>query len=320
MNDNWYDYFVESLYKGVSKRSQLVEELMDLLCLEREAVYRRLRKEVLFPINEIVKIAATWNLSLDEMIGLHQGAVSFMMKTINYLDPSEEEMVEIKKRVQRLEHIQTSCDVECMEVCNKLPRSLTAEFIALHKFDVFRWAYQYSGNVETNPSYSQITYSEQFLQELTEYARVIKHVTNMYYLWDHNLFYYLVNDIHYFHSILLVTDEEKKLLKKELHALLDYLLEVATKGYFPETNKKVTICISKVNIDTNYSYFYTEELRLCRVHVFGKYDIFSYNAEMVNNFKHWMQMKKRTSIQISEVDERGRIEFFMKQRELVNSL
>jgi hypothetical protein len=72
-----------------------------------------------------------------------------------------------------------------------------------------------------------------------------------------------------------------------------------------------------MNIGTNYSYFYTEKLKMCRIHAFEKHDIFSYDAKMVDNFRTWMQQKRRTSIQISEVDEKSRIDFFMKQRELV---
>ena len=143
---------------------------------------------------------------------------------------------------------------------------------------------------------------------------------NMTYIWDHRLFEYVVNDIQYFHSILLVTDEEKQRLKKELLTLLDYLMEVAAKGCFPETNNKVTICISKLNIDTSYSYFFTEHLKMCRIHILEKYDLFSFNTEIVNNFRNWLQLKKRTSVQISEVDEKSRIEFFMTQRRLAEKL
>jgi hypothetical protein len=174
--------------------------------------------------------------------------------------------------------------------------------------------------MEERPLFSQITFSEQFLQELANYSMIIKQIANMSYVWDYMIFDYLVRDIQYFHSILLISNEEKDLIKKELLTLLNYLLEVATKGYFPETNKKVNIYISKINIDTNYSYIYTEELKMCRIHVFEKFDLFSFNTEMINNFRTWMQLKKRTSIQISEVDEKSRIDFFMKQRKLVEML
>jgi hypothetical protein len=102
--------------------------------------------------------------------------------------------------------------------------------------------------------------------------------------------------------------------------LLDYLLLVATTGCFPETKNKVQIYISMININTNYSYFYTEELKSCRIHAFNMHDICTFNSEMVERFKVWMQLKKRACIQISETDEKSRIEFFAKQRELVDSL
>ena len=319
INEAWYDFFLESLHKRYSKKTVLVQALIDLLCLEREAVYRRLRKEVLFPVNEIVKIADAWNISLDEMTSIHAGNVSFMMKPINYFDPSENEEVEVKRRVQRLEHIKDSDTSECMEVCNKLPRSLITGYPLLYRFDMFRWAYQY-GNRDETPTFASTTIPPFIEENLLEYYQLIKHMSNMSYIWNHRMFEYLVSDIQYFHSIFLITDEDKELIKHELLRLLDYWLEVATKGYFPETKKRVNIYISKVHIDTNYSYFYTEDLKMCRVYAFDKYDFFSYNAEMVDNFRTWMRMKKRTSIQISEVDEKSRLDFFNKQREMVNTL
>jgi len=42
--------------------------------------------------------------------------------------------------------------------------------------------------------------------------------------------------------------------------------------------------------------------------------------ELVENFKAWMNLKKRSSIQISEANEKCRIEFFTKQREIVGGL
>jgi hypothetical protein len=118
----------------------------------------------------------------------------------------------------------------------------------------------------------------------------------------------------------LITEEEKEFIKKDIYALLDYLLEVANKGRFLEINNKVNLYISQINIDTNYSYLYTKSFKTCRIHVFNKYEIYSCDEEIVAQFRTWMQLKKRTSIQISEVDEKSRIEFFTRQRQLVDGL
>ena len=315
----WYDNFIEALYQRYPKKQMLAQQLMDLLFIEREAVYRRLRKDVIFTFHEIVKIASTWNISLDEITGVNSGHVSFLMRPVNFLAPSEKGLSLVRETVNYFEELDPSGDSELMEICNKLPRTLVAGFPFVNRFYLFKWAYQY-GQEETDVLYSQTIVPERMRRVMHDYSLAIKNVANMNYIWDHMIFEYLIRDIQYFHSILLITDEEKELIKENLYALLDYISEVASKGCFPETKNKVNLYISQINIDTNYSYFYTENFKICRVHVFNKHEIYTYDPEMINNFRTWMQLKKRSSVQISEVDERSRIEFFMKQRQLVDNM
>ena len=322
MNNEWNDVFMEMLYKKYPKKNQLAEALMDLLCIEREAVYRRLRKDVMFPVNEVVKIASAWNLSLDETIGLTSQKVSFQMHPLNYLTPSKEDMDFLRERVQAIKHLNDVPDSGHVVVCNHLMRSLIAGFPNLYKFIVFKWAYEYynSGNEKSSTTLSDTVIPEKVLEQMDIYNKYIKCVTNTIYILDNMIFENFVRDIQFFHSIFLLTDEEKEILKKELHALLDYLLEVANLGYFPETKNRVNIYISMLHINTNYSYLYSEGAEACRVHAFNMYDVTSYNQEMIENFKAWLQKKKGTSFKISESDEKSRIEFFMKQRQIVDEL
>jgi hypothetical protein len=124
-------------------------------------------------------------------------------------------------------------------------------------------------------------------------------------------------DVGYFHSIQLITDEEKELIKQEMFGLLDYLSEIASKGCYPETKKKVNLYVSQLTIDTNYSYVHTEESDTSFVHAFGKYELYTLNSKMFSDFKTWMRLKRRSSIQISEVDEKSRVEFFARERQVV---
>ena len=319
IEDKWYDCLIDSLYERYPKRIHLVNELMNLLHLEREAVYRRLRKDVLFTMHEVVKIASKWNISLDELIGVNMGSVSFQMRQVNYLDPSEKELQFLRNIIQSLAYLKNFPDTEFMDISNKLPRQLVAGFQHLNQYYLFKWTYQYGTEKETVP-YSETFISEEQIQLTKDYYRTIKLVPNSNFIWDRRLFDYLVTDIQYFHSIHLITDEEKELIKNDLYALLDYMLEVAIKGCYPETQNKVNLYISQLNVDTNYSYTFTPKANVCYIHVFEKYEIHTFNPEMTANFRTWMQLKKRTSVQISEVDEKRRIEFFTKQRQLIDGL
>jgi hypothetical protein len=318
-SNTWYNDFVDTLSKKFPKKTQLTQVLMDLLSLEREAIYRRLRKDVLFSAHEIIKIAIAWNISLDEITCINIEQFAFQMRMMNYLDPSEEEINFLKIIIQSIELMKNNSAVEFMDICNKFPRQLIAGFPYINQFYLFKWMYQYSSEKEVLP-FSQIQISDEKLQLTKDYYKAIKWVPNNNFIWDPMIFEYLIDDIKYFHSIYLITDEEKELLKKDLFNFLDYLLEVANKGYYPETGSKVNIFISQINIDTNYSYTLSPETNVCFVHVFEKLEIFSFNSSMIENFKAWMQLKKRTSVQISEVDQKSRIEFFAKQRQLIETL
>jgi len=315
----WYDIFIEVLYEKFPKRNQLVEELIKLLCIEREAVYRRLRKEVVFPAHEIVKIASVWNISLDEVIGINSGLVPFKMIPINYLNPSRNEMMNLQQRVRMLGHFISFNNSEHMEVGNKLPRPLSTSFPLLYKLKIFNWDYLYNGD-DSNNRFSDIEIPEEISNEVNTYSDFIKKINLSNFILDQKVIEFIVRYVQYYHTILLISNDEKELIKKELHNLLDYLFEIAKRGCYPETQKKVNIYISQIHNNTNYNYFYSEDFKSCSVHAFGKFDLCSYNHELVDNFRQWMNLKKRVSIQISEVNEKNRIEFFSNQRKIVDTM
>jgi len=315
----WYEAFMELLHERYPKNAQLTQEIMDLLCLEREATYRRLRKDVPFTANEIAKMATTWNISLDEIIGVNAGQVSFQMFPFNYLNPSSKDFSNLQKVIKMLDHLQTTAESEYMEVGNIFPRPFDVLFPTLFRVRVFNWSYYYNNEVSQH-LFSQIVVPDNVCAILEVYKKNIVHVKNTSFILDEMIFESFVQSVNYFHSVLVITDEEKEDIKKELHNLLDYMTEVANRGYYPETHNNVNIYISQITLNTNYSYFYTEKLKTCRIHAFGKFDISSYEPTMVANFREWMNLKKKSSILISEVNERKRVEFFTQQRRIVDSL
>ncbi len=316
---NWYDDFLKLLETKFTKKHELVEGLMNLLFIEREAVYRRLRQDVIFSAHEIATIASAWNISLDDVMTVNPGLVAFQMQRMNFLNPSEMESNIIRKVIKGLHYSKDFPTSEIIDVGNKLPRQFLAGYLNLNKFYLFKWSYQYGNNDEVIP-FSQIVLSEEITNLTKEYQQAIKLMPTSYFIWDRRLFDNLVSDIQYFASIRMITNAEKALIKQDLNDLLNYLQEVATKGFYPETHNKVNLYISNLHVDTNYNFTYTPEASICFVFVFEKFEIHSFNKAMTADFRTWMHLKKRSSTQISEVDERSRIEYFTRQRELVNTL
>ena len=63
------------------------------------------------------------------------------------------------------------------------------------------------------------------------------------YIWDNKLFIYLINDIKYFASVHLISQEYVQKLKKELLQLLNELEEIATRGTFKTGQESLYIYI-----------------------------------------------------------------------------
>ena len=315
----WYDRFIEILYKKYPRKQDLVQVLINVLEIEREAVYRRLRYEVPFTLHEIAILASSWDFSLDDIININADTISFQMRKMNFINPNEEEMNYLHKVVKGIDYAKDFPSTEFMDVCNKLPRQILAGFDYLNQYYLFKWLFQYGKKRDVTP-FSKVVISAEKAALTKQYAQAVKLVPKSSFIFDSMLFNYLVSDIQYFNSIQMITDKEKKLIKQDLMDLLKYLKEIAHMGCYPETQNTVSLFISHLHIDTNYNYVFTPDINICFVHVFDKLKLHTYNEEMAAYFRTWMQIKKRSSMQISEVDERNRIEYFSKQWALIESL
>ncbi len=317
MND-WYDSFVESLQKKYPKKVQLTQALMDLLAIERESVYRRLRGDIIFPAHEIMKIAAAWHISLDEIVKVNSSTALFKLHLGDYLNPTQELLKLMHFWLEEDVYAHNIENLHYVEISNQLPRIITAGFPHLHRFRLLKQTYQYSS--ETALPFSKIFYPEKVAQMSDKYYQSSKKYKSVNLIFDHSISYSLVSDIQYFQSIYLITEEEKELIKKDIYAVLDYLSEVASKGCWLETGKKMNLYISRTSIDTNYSYFHSDSLKLCCIRAFGRNELYSENSIMIEKCWEYVQAQEKAAVLISKADERSRVEFFRKQRNLIDTL
>ena len=319
-NSIWYDHFLKTLYEKYPKKSQLTEALMDLLSIEREAVYRRLRKEVTFSIYDIAAIANAWNISIDSIFNMVPEESSlFQMDVVSCINPLKKDIKRIENYLRVLKEITAAPFSEYMEISNTLPRSLFVSYPILARFNMFKWLY-HCGNEKSIHSFNQFEVSQKTLEFGIEYYDIIKNITHISYMWDSRIIQHLINDVLYFESIYLLSKEEVQLIKQETSTLLDDMENLSLQGGFTGRNSKVDLYISQTNIDSNYYYFYSPITSMCGIRMFTEYIVASINKFMCENFRKWMHTQKRIATLISQVNERQRIEFFIQQREILNKM
>jgi hypothetical protein len=316
----WYDYFLKALYEKYPKKSQLTEALMDLLSIEKEAIYRRLRKDVAFSIYDIAKIANAWNISIDNMLGIVSDKNQlFKMNMLPYNNLLKKDLEIIENYIQLLKTVASSPASEYMEISNTVPESILGQYPTISKFYMFKWTHHY-GNEKKLPSFNQFFMPERLIELERIYCNEIKQIKHVNYMWDNLIIQHMVNDIRYFESVYLLSAEDVQLLKQEIYTFLNDMETISIQGEFAETHNKVDLYISQVNIDTNYCYYHSPAAKICGIRTFIKYTAAATNESLCENFRKWIHARKRVSIPISQVNERQRIEFFKQQHELLSEL
>jgi len=320
MKQSYYDNFLETIEKRYPRKSDLANALMDVLPLEKESIYRRLRKDVYFTAEETMKIAQAWNISIDNIISANpQITRPFHFSMIKYVNPEEADYKILEDWNHNLELIGQDPKGRMVEVINSLPRSLYSRSEHLTRFSTMKWLYKYGPSHEVTP-FRDIRIPERMRELDMEYVRLVHNISEVHSLHDRRFVARFVDDIAYFRSIGMVAEDEVALLKEELLTLIDYMAEVANSGRFLATANKLFFYLSHTWLDTEYLLFESERLTLSSVSILERNSIASADKKVFDRFMNMVQSVKRSSVLMSGSNTLQQVEFFNRQRDIVTAL
>lgn len=315
-----YDNLLNAIKEKYPQKTNLVGALVDVLCIEKEAVYRRLRGDVAFTFAEIVTIANTFGISLDNLVGtVTAKSRPFQLKLVDFLNPVKVDYEMLEQYVDLLYLAREDDKSELIDCTNILPQQLYMKYKYISRFYLFKWLYQ-CGVPGKTKRFDEIEVTDRFAELQIASVEESRYIRKSYYILDPLIFHYLVNDINYFMSIHMIGEEDVKRLKNELNRFMDELELLATRGYFEDTGNKVFIYISSVNFDTSYWCVQVNDFHLSMIKTFILSSVASLDKGTYEKLRKWLRALIRSSIMISVSGERQRIAFFKEQRELIQSL
>ena len=309
---------VNAVKEKLPSKDNLANALMDILYIGKEAIYRRLRGEVPFTLAEAAVISRKLGISLDKMIGVsfRDNAV-FDMNIVSSEKPFEAYYSILEKQVDLFRSVKEDETSEIGTSSNIIPQTLSLKYNMLSKFRLFKWMYQ-NENINCK-HFEEMEIPQKMVEKQKEYSDLVSHIHSVDYIWDNMIFSHLVNDIQYFCSIHLITDEDKDMLKEELFLLIDEMEELSARGKSKAGND-VKIYISNINFEATYSYLDTSSTQLSLIRIYSINSITTQDQEMFRGLKEWIQSLKKFSTLISESGEMQRIQFFKQQREIISTL
>lgn len=124
--------------KTMINRTNLADELMDLLDVGQDGAYRRIAGKTLLKFKEVVEIASHFHLSLDELVGdINPNAVTFLPSGLQQHEPG---MIGYLKGLRALMKTLRDNDAHDIIIASKdIPTFQLFQFPILLQFKMFFW-------------------------------------------------------------------------------------------------------------------------------------------------------------------------------------
>jgi len=321
MNDGsiFYKGFMSALQNKISHRGSFVNTISDMLVIDKDAAYRRLRGEVNFSFSEMCIIAKHFGISLDQISAIDTAYKKPSQVNINrYHNPTEIDYKMFQSYVDLLKTISDEPESIVMEAGNMLPYSLYYDYDYLTQYAFFKW--NLSSSYAKVLPFHEINVPERLRSIQKEGLWYIRKFKSSLFVWDCMIFQHLITNIKYYTTVKLINNEDVSHIKNELLLFVDYLEKLTIRGKHEDTGNEVSIFISDTNFDTNYALIKSKNLCISIFKIFLLNSAISFDVEVFNETYTWIQSLQKTSTLISVSGEKIRTEFFEKQRQTINTL
>jgi DNA-binding phage protein len=318
-DDFYFKNLIKVLQDRIPQRGKLAEVLTELLGIEKEAVYRRLRGSVPFSFQEVHKIAIHLGFSLDSIAENFSPLTREMtVLLIDFLNPKKGDYKRIEEFTMNAKQLKDDPDSEAGAIGTVIPLSLYLPYEHISKFNLYKLSHQF-GHPQKIISYTEVKISEHLKEINRAIVENVHNAPKSVYVIDRKAIECFINDVLFYYDIRLITREDVLKLKDDLQLLLNELERYTNNGCF-DTGNKVEIYLANVHLDANYHYIDATAYKFTMVRSFTFSDSYSFDEVVFRNLKNWLNFLKRTSTFISGGNVAERISFFEQQRKLVDSM
>ena len=311
--------FIAVMQKRISHKATLANTIAELLDLEKDAVYRRLRGEVGFSFVEMAIIARKFGISLDDIAGIDtEQNKTIRLALTKHIDPTEVDYAIFEDYVNTLKSIMDEPDTKIMEGGYLLPNYLFLDYEYITRFFMFRWSQ--SSYFGKRRLFHEVTIPERMLDLQKQVCFYARHIKSTSYIWDNRIFELFVARINFYANVRLINDKDVALIKNDLTLFLNDIEQLALTGKHKETGNEVSIYIGDINAIANFGYIEAKNMRISLVRAFLLNSFSSLDSLLFDEISSWLLSAQRLTTLISVSGEKIRSEFFNTQRQIINTL
>lgn len=313
---------IELINEYLPKNISLVNTICEILDIHKESAYRRIRGEVKFNFEEVIKIQETLRLPIERLFKESNTTTSIEFKA-QLISDSPLYKDDYCLSVLEIMDDRRLTSYNSYRVCNTLPYNFIFKHELTSKMHYYKWLskkhtpfehqYVLSNEIPKNVRQRQLQVKEYFESK------------NTTYIISDDMFESYCKEIKHLKFLGYISDVEMDQIKAELNLIVDEISVLCVNEYF-ETGKSVKIYISKIDIPTSFSYLKSdsqnEEGQDASVHaLFGTTSYFlTYNEDITNMTKNFFENLLNHSTLVTQSGVKYRLPYLAKQRKLISSM
>ena len=303
----------------IPQKAVLANTITDLLAIDKDAVYRRLRGDVDFSFSEMAFIARKLGISLDEIAGIDtEQCRSVRVALPKHLDPSEVDYAMFDDYITALRLIKDEQDTKIIECGNLFPHYLFYDYEYITRLLTFRWC-QCSSFGRRVP-FHEVIIPERMRTLQEQACYYARHIKSTIYIWDQNIFEHFVSFVKFYAHVWLIREEEVSLIKTDLIALLNDIEKLTYTGKYADTGNSVSIYVGDFDAYSNFGIIESKNMRISQFRAFLLNAFTSFDKLLFDEMSSWLNASLKLTTLISVSGEKIRADFFATQRKLIDLL
>lgn len=292
------------------------DALSDILPLSKEAIYRRLRGEVLFTLDEAVTVARELNISLDSMNIKDINSCTFKVTMPPFDNDPTKAYIESINFVIDIFDENNKEGASFFQVRPSLPIYFICRYEHLYKFTHLRWLYLKRNLNPFVKKFGTTIVPKALIDLENQYSDRINslHTT---LLLSELVFEYQLKEILHFYDLGILDKKDILLIIGDLHQMINDLEHIIASGR--KTNgSKLNIYLTNAIQETTFGFTEGTKKNIAFIKFIDLNQGITENKEMYNALRNAFYDMKGYAILISESGSAKRTAFFSKQRAIVD--
>ena len=317
--DNLRSSIATKILSNIPPRVRPIEYLMKSLEISRESVYRRIRGDISFSLEEIAKLSVELGFSIDELVMKDVHSRVFFDLHINCdQNPSDVYINMFEQYFKSLFEVSSAKGIDSMMIVNHIPPGFLIFYNHLFKFSYYKWMHQ-NQESSLNYYYADITLPEKLLLLKQKALDNIKKFRNNTFIYDTNIFRNLIADVQYYYKRKLINENELLLIKDDLLSMMDLSESITQTGYYGHESK-YSFYLSSLNIDSSSRIIKFDDHLQSQFFINSIKTLTISNPSLCSMHKKWLESMRKYSTLITQSNEILQVKYFHKQRAYIEGI